>query len=122
MAKPNVRYGNGVFRRRIRLRADAGRVTVELEDGNHGFRLRLHHDGHTVTGIDADTLRHPFGTCAEAVLPLREFVGHRLAAGAKSLRERLDPGAHCTHLFDMAMLAVHHASRHKASVGTAIDY
>ena len=68
MAKPNVRYGNGVFRRRIRLRADAGRVTVELEDGNHGFRLRLHHDGHTVTGIDADTLRHPFGTCAEAVL------------------------------------------------------
>lgn len=122
MSKPNVHYGNGVFRRRIRLCADAGRVTVELEDGNHGFRLRLQHDGRVVTDIEADTLRHPFGTCTEAVRPLRQFVGHRLADGAKALRERLDPGAHCTHLFDMAMLAIHQASQRTASAATAIDY
>ena len=122
MAKPNARYGHGVFRRRIRVCADAGRVAVELEDGNHGFRLRLHHDGHVVTDIEADTLRHPFGTCTEAVLPLRQFVGHRLADGAKALRARLDPGAHCTHLFDMAMLAIHHAGPQQSGVGTAIDY
>lgn len=122
MAKPNLRYGNGVFRRRIRLRADDRLVAVELEDGNHGFRLRLHHDGHVVTDVDADTVRHPFGTCTEAVRPLRQFVGHRLADGAKALRDRLDPGTHCTHLFDMAMLAVNHASQHKTRAGTAIDY
>ncbi|HOM15214.1 MAG TPA: DUF2889 domain-containing protein [Rubrivivax sp.] len=122
MSKPNVHYGNGVFRRRIRLCADAGRVMVELEDGNHGFRLRLHHDGRVVADVDADTIRHPFGTCTEAVRPLRQFGGHRLADGTKALRDRLDPGAHCTHLFDMAMLAIHHAGQRTASAGTAIDY
>lgn len=122
MTKPNVRYGNGVFRRRILLRSDAGLVRVELEDGNHGFRLRLQHDGHGVTGVDADTLRHPFGTCTEAVRPLREFVGHRLADGARVLRERLDPGAHCTHLFDMAMLAIAHASARPGGAGSSVDY
>ena len=120
MAKANPRYGNGVFRRRIRLCAADGLVTVELEDGNHGFRLRLRHDGSVVRGVEADTIRHPFGTCPEAVVPLREFVGHRLADGSKALRARLDPGAHCTHLFDRAMLATEHAAQ--GASGRVVDY
>ena len=93
MAKANPRYGNGVFRRRIRLCAADGLVTVELEDGNHGFRLRLRHDGSVVRGVEADTIRHPFGTCPEAVVPLREFVGHRLADGSKALPASADEQA-----------------------------
>lgn len=111
MARPNPGYGNGIFRRRIRLRADGALVAVELEDGNHGFRLRLGHDGRAVTAIEADAIRHPFGTCAEAVQPLAHIVGHRLADGVKVLRDRLVPGDQCTHLFDMAMLAAAHAGR-----------
>lgn len=123
MAKPNSQYGSGTFRRRIRLCADEGLVSVELEDGNHGFRLRLRHDGQAVTAVVADTVRHPFGTCAEAVQPLALFVGHRLADGIKPLRDRLDPGGHCTHLFGMAMLAVAHAGRghHRLEYDIAID-
>jgi len=96
MSKPNVHYGNGVFRRRIRLCADAGRVMVELEDGNHGFRLRLHHDGRVVADVDADTIRHPFGTCPEAVVPLREFVGHRaIVVQSHAMFAEVNPlGAH----------------------------
>lgn len=109
MAKPNPDYGSGIFRRRIRLRADDALVAVELEDGNHGFRLRLRHDGRAVTAVEADAIRHPFGTCAEAIQPLALIVGHRLADGVKALRDRLVPGDHCTHLFDMAMLAAAHA-------------
>ena len=111
MARPNPRYGSGVFRRRIGVHVEDARVTVELEDGNHGFRLRLHHDADAVTADEADPIRHPFGTCAEAVRPLAQFVGARLAEGTRPLRERLDAGAHCTHLYDMAMLALAHAGR-----------
>jgi len=118
MARPNPRYGSGVFRRRIRVHPGDGMVTVELEDGNHGFRLRLHHDAQAVTAIEADPIRHPFGTCAEAVRPLQQFVGARLADGARALRERIAAGEHCTHLYDMAMLALAHAGRG----GRALQY
>lgn len=118
MAKANPRYGTGTFRRRIRLRAGDESVCVELEDGNHGFRLRLHHDGQAVTGIDVDAVRHPFNTCAEAVRPLRRIVGHVLGDSVKALRERLVPGDNCTHLYDMAALAVAHAGRS----GTTLVY
>ena len=69
MANPNPLYGTGIFRRRIHLRADDNAVAVELEDGNHGFRIVLRHDGEQVSGIDVDAVRHPFNTCPEAAGP-----------------------------------------------------
>ena len=118
MAKPNPLYGTGIFRRRIHLRADNNAVAVELEDGNHGFRIVLRHDGEQVSGIDMDALRHPFNTCPEALGPLQRIVGHRLDSAAQTLRDRLVPGDNCTHLFDMAALAVSHAG----CSGTELDY
>ena len=118
MAKPNPLYGTGVFRRRIHLRTDEGAVSVELEDGNHGFRIVLRHDGEQVTDICMDALRHPFNTCPEAISPLRRIVGHRLDSPMQALRDRLVPGDNCTHLFDMAALAVSHAGQR----GTVLDY
>lgn len=109
MGRPNPDYGRGIFRRRIRVRAEGALVAVDLEDNNHGFRLRLRHDGQAVSAVEVDSVRHPFGTCPEAVRPLQRIVGHRLADGVQALRERLVPGEHCTHMFDMAMLAVAHA-------------
>ena len=86
MANPNPLYGTGIFRRRIHLRADGNTVAVELEDGNHGFRIVLRHDGEQVTDICMDALRHPFNTCPEAISPLRRIVGHRLDSPMQALR------------------------------------
>ncbi len=118
MAKPNPLYGTGIFRRRIHLRADGNTVAVELEDGNHGFRIVLRHDGEQVSGIDVDAVRHPFNTCPEAVGPLQRIVGQRLDISAQALRDRLVPGDNCTHMFDMAALAIAHAG----CSGTELEY
>ncbi|MCK0508121.1 DUF2889 domain-containing protein [Aromatoleum anaerobium] len=112
MARPNPLYGTGIFRRRIRLQAAQGQVSVDLEDGNHGFRLRLWHDGERVTTVEVDPLRIPFNTCAEAQRPLQRVIGHRLDEDDATLRSRLVPGDNCTHLYDMAVLAVAHAAAH----------
>lgn len=113
MARPNPLYGTGTFRRRIRVHAQPRQVTVELEDGNHGFRLRLWHDGERVTTVEVDPLRIPFNTCAEALRPLQRAVGHRLDEDEATLRSRLVPGDNCTHMHDMAILAVAHAAAHR---------
>lgn len=122
MARPNPLYGTGTFRRRIRLRAAPREVSVDLEDGNHGFRLRLWHNGERVTTIEADPLRIPFNTCAEAVRPLQRAVGHRLDEDEATLRSRLVPGDNCTHLHDMAILAVAHAAAHRGDAMTSRLY
>lgn len=112
MVRPNPLYGTGTFRRRIRVRAAPREVAVELEDCNHGFRLRLWHDGERVTTVEVDPLRIPFNTCAEAIRPLQRAVGHRLDEGEATLRSRLVPGDNCTHMHDITILAVAHAAAH----------
>lgn len=109
MRAPNPDYGSGLFRRRLRLHCGTREVAIDLEDSNHGFCLRLAHDGESVTGVRAQPVRHPFVTCPEAVVPLGRIVGTRLDADPASVRTRLVPGEQCTHLFDMAMLALSHA-------------
>ena len=102
-------YGQGAFRRGLPLRVAADRVRVELEDANHAFRLQLAHDGRQVTDVTADTLRHPFVTCGEAVGPLRRIVSCPLDADATRLRSGFPQGQNCTHLHDMTLLALAHA-------------
>lgn len=109
MRPPNPAYGSGVFRRKLRLSVHAREAAVDLEDSNHGFRLRLRHDGEAIIDLQADPIRHPFVTCPGAVMPLRRLLGVRLDMGGAELRARLVPGEQCTHLFDMAMLAHAHA-------------
>lgn len=118
MAKPNVNYGKGIFRRRIFVRGEPGIVTVELEDGNHGFRVRLEHDGEVVTDIKVDAVRYPFNTCPEAITPLRRIVGFPLCGDAQALRDRAVPGENCTHMFDMTALAIAHVGQENA----VLDY
>lgn len=113
--QPNPAYGTGVFRRRIRLSNDGNRVVAELEDCNHGFALTLTHNGQSVTAITAQAIRFPFNTCPDAVTALQGFVGCPLTATAAEIRQQVRPERNCTHLYDLAILAMAQASRPQRS-------
>ncbi len=107
----NPNYGNGVFRRRVRLENLPGAVHAELEDCSHGFRLRLGHDGVQAQSIAVEALRVPLSTCMEAGGPLADIAGFPLAAGWMAYQRRFPASCHCTHLHDLAWWALQHALR-----------
>lgn len=102
----NADYGSGVYRRRIALNATVDGVLAEMEDNQHGFRLRLNHDGESITALEAEVLRYPFNTCPGAVEPLRALIGTPLDIDVAALRRIIEPGFNCTHLYDLATLAL----------------
>jgi hypothetical protein len=79
----------------------------------------LHHADGVVTDIDARTLRIPTTACPGATLVLRELVGLPLATPQRALYDTSRVRQHCTHLFDIAALAIAHAAR---PVGTERVY
>jgi hypothetical protein len=107
----NPNYGSGVFRRQVRLRCHAGEVHAGLEDMSHCLHIRLQHDGVRVTAIDSYIDRIPLSTCPGAAVPLRRFVGMHLEIERRALRTEIPPRANCTHLYDLAELALAHACR-----------
>lgn len=111
LGEVNPDYGSGVYRRRVRLVKQAQQVVAELEDTTHAFRLVLSHDDGVVTAISAQPIRFPFDSCPGAVARLQPLVGCALATDAVALREILEPGQNCTHLYDLAQLALAHAVR-----------
>lgn len=108
----NPHYGTGCFRRAIRLwRIDAGTVGAAVEDEPHAFSLRLSHDGLRVTAVESEAVRFPLTTCSGATGALQSIVGAPLDARITLLKNHADPRSNCTHLFDLASLAVAHAAR-----------
>ena len=107
MAEPNPNYGDGVFRRRVRIRVTSRQVHVDLEDSNHAFRLVLRHDGERVTAIEPEFVRHPFTTCPESGRYLAGFVGLPLHQ-VPDVRRALETRSSCTHVTDMTALALAH--------------
>lgn len=105
-------YGEGVYRRRVRLHNETPTRTVgELEDDFHHFRVELHHDGERIVAADGFHYRGPWSTCAESPAPLRAIEGHPLSSRASAVGGYTPARANCTHLFDLAGLAVAHATR-----------
>lgn len=109
----NPRYGNGVFRRRVRLINQSGVVGAELEDNSHGFRLRVEHDGMKVTAITVESLRIPLSTCMESERPLKNLVGCALATSWGEFQQWAPASANCTHLRDLAWWSLAHARRNE---------
>ncbi len=107
MLIPDSNYGRGVFRRRLRLGVAARETRVDLEDGNHAFRLVLRHDGERITAIEPTYVRHPFTTCPGSARFLTDLVGRPLDDNPEE--RRLPERRHsCTHVTDMARLALDH--------------
>lgn len=107
----NPDFGTGALRRRIVLSATDGLVRAGVEDAYHSFRLALHHDGRVITGLEPGFVRYPLDTCASAGDPLQRLVGTRLDTSWRDLVGAEPPRRHCTHLYDLAALAMAHALR-----------
>ncbi|MBQ0760629.1 DUF2889 domain-containing protein [Zhongshania sp.] len=110
----NPNYGQGRYRRRIRLSRNGNTVHGELEDTNHAFRCAVSHDGHIVTDIQSEVLRIPFDTCPGAAEPIRKLIGLPLCDDVQELIPHTDASGNCTHLLDLVLMAIRHARRLQA--------
>lgn len=107
-----VRHPFGNYRRRIRLVNLDDRTTVAgLEDDFHHFIVTLHHDGTTVVRFGTEATRWPWTTCPDAGARLAELVGMPLSPRCLAVGDVTNPRLQCTHQFDLAGLAVAHATR-----------
>ncbi|MFM6931975.1 MAG: DUF2889 domain-containing protein [Novosphingobium sp.] len=94
------------FRRRFAVTPSPRAVTAALEDDIHRMAVTVHHDGEKVVRVEADMARHPWDMCPGAVAKVEaDFTGRWLAPSDRTI----DKKANCTHLFDLAELALRHA-------------
>jgi hypothetical protein len=105
----------GVYRRRIRIDARPGSVTAAMEDDNHCFAASLDHDGRVATAVRGQVLRQPWTTCVEAVGALERFRGAVLDTTTDELARVVEPAQACTHLVDLVLLCIAHATRRVGS-------
>lgn len=103
------------FRRAVLIESRGGEVRAELEDDFHRFGVTLRHDGHRVTRVEARAHRYPWVTCLEAPAALAVIEGVALSLDPTALFRHAEPRAHCTHLFELAALAIVQAARGEGS-------
>jgi hypothetical protein len=103
------------FRRRVGIHstgdAARGEVRASLEDDFHHFRIRLAHEGGKVQHVDGWAVRHPYSTCPLAANQLAHLVGAPLNGLSHSVMRMTDPSEQCTHLMELAGLAIAAAAR-----------
>jgi hypothetical protein len=109
-SKQRLPYGEGIYRRRILLASEPGRVVADLEDDFHRMRVLVEHDGERVLAIDGETARFPWTQCPGALAPLQALRGVKLTTSTTAAANGANPRQNCTHLFDIATLAVAHAA------------
>jgi len=82
-----------------------GWIGGALEDDMHRFHIRIDHADGRITAVKASAVRHPWSACPGATgFIAKELTGELLADVG-----RRDPAQHCTHLYDLAILAAAHA-------------
>jgi len=101
----------GTYRRRIRIVTSAGQARADLEDDPHRYAVIVEHDAEHVTGVQGIALRTPWSLCRDAVSMLDRLVGMPLSPDPQQVYRHADGRAQCTHLFDLAGLAIAHAAR-----------
>ncbi|HEV8314225.1 MAG TPA: DUF2889 domain-containing protein [Burkholderiaceae bacterium] len=101
----------GIYRRRQRVETGVGFARAELEDDPHRYGVTLRHDGERITAIEGRALRTPWSTCGEAVRVLDRLLGMELSPDPQQVWRHLNGREQCTHLLDLAGLAVAHAAR-----------
>jgi hypothetical protein len=104
-----------IFRRRIGIHstgdAARGEVRASLEDDFHHFRVRVAHADGKVQQVNGQAVRHPYSTCPLAADQLSRLVNAPLSNLAHSVMRVTNPAEQCTHLIDLAGLAIAAAAR-----------
>ncbi len=99
------------FRRAITIQGRDGVVEAEMEDDFHRFGVTVRHDGVRALRVQARADRYPWATCQEAPAALAALEGVDLPLNPAALFRAADPRVHCTHLFELAALALAQAAR-----------
>jgi Protein of unknown function (DUF2889) len=103
------------FRRRVGIHstgdATRGEARACLEDDFHHFRVRMVHVNGTVQHAEGWAVRHPYSTCPLAAAQLVRLVNAPLNGLAHSVVRVTDPSEQCTHLMELAGLAIAAAAR-----------
>ena len=103
------------FRRRIdivsRTTASGGAARAVLEDDFHHFRVALSYRDGSVTQADGWALRNPYTACPAASGQLAALVGMALDSVANCVTRATDARLQCTHMLDLAGLAIAAAAR-----------
>jgi hypothetical protein len=96
-----------LFRRRIVIQAQNDQeVRAALEDDFHHFRVSIRHNSEILTDIKGWAVRFPYDACPSAANQLRGLLGMPLSDIAHSVNRQTDAKLQCTHLLDLAGLAI----------------
>jgi hypothetical protein len=101
----------GRFRRRIEIATRPGIARAVVEDDFHHFRVEVEHADGIVRRVGGQARRFPWATCPAAYEPLKEIAGMRVTSNPAAIREHAEQRLHCTHMFDLAGLAIAAAAR-----------
>jgi hypothetical protein len=114
-SEAGIEWTPGVYHRRVVAVVEGNTVRAGMEDESHHMELTLTHDGRNVTDLNAVTRRIPWHACPEAAPKLRELIGAPLQR--VHIRNGHDAKQHCTHLFDLARVAIA-----RAAINTSVQY
>lgn len=103
--RPPLHPGEPGLRRNILLAPRAGGIRADVEDDYHEFGIELFIEHDRIVTVHTDAGRTPWSTCGDA----GSFLGERLTGLMLEEVEGFDnPLLHCTHQFDLALLAAAH--------------
>lgn len=85
---------------------DAAEARAVVEDDFHHFRVTVRRQGQRVSEVFTHALRNPTVLCPAAGERLVEIVGMPLGAASVAVHEQVDARQQCTHMIDLAGLAV----------------
>lgn len=101
-----IRHGEAGLRRNQLVDPQPGMVRAEVEDDFHHFWVELDHDRSRVLALRTGGERKPWSTCAAA----GSYLAERMTGAPLDALASIDsPFEHCTHQFDLALLAAAHA-------------
>jgi hypothetical protein len=99
------------YARRIDVRTAPGRVVAEMEDYVHHFRVELEHADGVVTRAVGTGVRVPWATCPIGAAGVARLAGAKVGPGTGDSWVGSDRTDQCTHVIDLAAVAVAHAGR-----------
>ena len=101
----------GIYRRCIRIATSEQEARADMEDDLHRYAVIIRHDGTCVTAIEGLPVRVPWSLCPQSVKALDRLIGMPLSPHPLAVFRHTNGSRQCTHMFDLAGLAIAHATR-----------